>query len=198
MAKRLFDIIAACIGLIVFSPVFIFVALAIYFDDGGAVFFKQERVGLNKRIFEVIKFRTMKVLQHQGLNITVGNNDQRITKLGGILRRYKIDELPQLINVLKGEMSFVGPRPEVPRYVSLYNLEQQEVFRVKPGITDFASIEFRNENELLASVSNPEKYYIEEIMPIKLSLNIKYIKNQSLFLDIKLIIKTVIFIFVKS
>lgn len=140
----------------------------------------------------------MKVLQHQGLNITVGNNDQRITKLGGILRRYKIDELPQLINVLKGEMSFVGPRPEVPRYVSLYNLEQQEVFRVKPGITDFASIEFRNENELLASVPNPEKYYIEEIMPIKLSLNIKYIKNQSLFLDIKLIIKTVIFIFVKS
>jgi lipopolysaccharide/colanic/teichoic acid biosynthesis glycosyltransferase len=198
LAKRLFDIIAACIGLIVFSPVFIFVALAIYFDDGGAVFFKQERVGLNKRIFEVIKFRTMKVLQHQGLNITVGNNDQRITKLGGILRRYKIDELPQLINVLKGEMSFVGPRPEVPRYVSLYNLEQQEVFRVKPGITDFASIEFRNENELLASVPNPEKYYIEEIMPIKLSLNIKYIKNQSLFLDIKLIIKTVIFIFVKS
>lgn len=134
----------------------------------------------------------------QGLSITIGNNDARITKIGKVLRKYKLDELPQLWNVLLGEMSFVGPRPEVPRYVEMYNAEQLEVLSVKPGITDYASIKYRNENELLAKADNPEQFYIDEVMPAKLRLNMFYVKNQSFLLDIKLIVKTLVFIFVKS
>lgn len=130
------------------------------------------------------------------LNLTIGNHDVRITRLGKLLRRFKLDELPQLFNVLIGEMSLVGPRPEVPKYVAMYNEKQRNVLTVRPGITDYASIKFRNENALLAKAQNPEQYYIEEVMPLKLGLNLFYLKNQSFILDIKLIMKTIIFIFV--
>ena len=175
--KRIFDIVASLCGLIILSPMLIIVAICIKLDSKGPVFFKQKRVGKNKRIFEIYKFRTMVTdAEKLGKQITVGN-DSRITRVGKFIRKCKLDEFPQLINVLKGEMSLVGPRPEVPRYVELYDEYEEQILLVQPGITDYASIEFRNENEILGNSSNPEETYIEEIMPTKIELNMKYIRN---------------------
>lgn len=190
--KRIFDIVASLCGLIILSPMLMIVAICIKLDSKGPVFFKQKRVGKNKRIFEIYKFRTMVTdAEKLGKQITVGN-DSRITRVGKFIRKCKLDEFPQLINVLKGEMSLVGPRPEVPRYVELYDEYEEQILLVKPGITDYASIEFRNENEILGNSSNPEETYIEEIMPTKIELNMKYIRNISLAQDIKLILNTIL------
>ena len=190
--KRIFDIVASIGGLIVLSPMLIIVAICIKLDSKGPVFFKQKRVGKNKEIFEIYKFRTMVTdAEKLGKQITVGN-DSRITGVGKFIRKCKLDEFPQLINVLKGEMSLVGPRPEVPKYVELYDEYQEQILLIQPGITDYASIEFRNENEILGESYNPEETYIEEIMPTKIDLNMKYIKNISIVEDIKLIVSTIL------
>lgn len=190
--KRLFDILASGIGIIVLSPVLIIIALRIKTGSDGPVFFKQVRVGQGGKEFKILKFRTMVVdAEKLGRQITVGA-DSRITKVGAFLRKYKLDELPQLFNVFKGDMSLVGPRPEVPRYVNMYNEEQRKVLDVKPGITDLASIRYRDENELLGQAENPDEFYINTIMPDKLALNVEYINKSNLFLDIYIIIKTIL------
>jgi lipopolysaccharide/colanic/teichoic acid biosynthesis glycosyltransferase len=188
--KRIFDILVSFVGLVILSPLFIVLAIVIVSDSKGPVFFKQTRVGRNGVPFKIYKFRTMiEDAEAKGMQLTVGD-DSRITNVGTFLRKTKIDELPQLINVFKGEMSFVGPRPEVPKYVELYTEDQRQVLMVRPGITDLASIEYRNESELLATADNPEKVYIEEVMPRKIELNKKYIENISLCGDIRVIFKT--------
>ena len=192
VVKRIFDLICSTLGLIVLSPVLIVIAIKIKLGSDGPVFFKQIRIGENNREFEILKFRTMVVdAEKLGRQITVGN-DSRITKIGGFLRKYKLDELPQLINVFKGDMSLVGPRPEVPRYVKLYNEEQRKVLEVKPGITDLASIRYRDENELLGKAENPDEFYINTIMPDKLALNLEYINKNNVFIDIYIILKTIV------
>lgn len=195
MAKRLMDFLVSFIGLLLLSPFFLMIALWIIVDSKGPALYRQQRVGKGGRLFSLMKFRTMKVDADKSTAITVGQRDPRITRTGYFLRKYKIDELPQLINVLKGEMSLVGPRPELKRFVDLYSPQQREVIKVKPGITDYASIAFRNENELLEGKQDPLDFYIREIMPQKLTLNRQYIRNQSLWLDLKIIFKTVFFIF---
>lgn len=188
--KRLFDIISCTIAAIVLLPFELVIALCIVCGSKGGVFYKQIRVGKDNKDFKLLKFRTMRPnADKQGLLITVGE-DQRITKIGHFLRKYKIDELPQLLNIIKGDMSVVGPRPEVRRYVDLYDERQRRVLTVRPGLTDYASIEYISESELLAQSSDPEKTYIEEIMPAKLELNLKYIERQSVGEDIKLIFRT--------
>lgn len=188
--KRLFDICASIGGLLVLALPFCMVAIIIKLTSKGPVYFRQERVGKNGKTFRIYKFRTMTVnAEAQGMQITVGA-DRRITKIGQILRKTKVDELPQLINVLKGEMSFVGPRPEVPRYVELYSDYQKNILKIKPGITELASIVYRDENEVLAQSEDPEKTYIEEIMPKKIELNMEYMQKMSFWYDIKLIFKT--------
>ena len=188
--KRGFDFIVSLIGCIVLMPIYILIAILIKIDSRGPIFFKQKRVGQYGKIFKILKYRTMVVdAENIGKQITVGD-DKRITKIGKFLRKYKLDELPQLFNVLKGEMSLVGPRPEVPKYVELYNYEEKKVLNLKPGITDFASIEYRDENEILGKVDNPEEYYINVIMKHKLELNLKYINNNNIFIDINIILKT--------
>jgi len=190
--KRIFDFICSTLGLIILSPILIAIVIKIKTDSDGPVFFKQIRVGEKKKEFEILKFRTMVVdAEKLGRQITVGN-DSRITKVGGFLRKYKLDELPQLINVFKGDMSLVGPRPEVPRYVELYNEEQRKVLEVKPGITDLASIRYRDENDLLGEAENPDDLYINTIMPDKLALNLEYINKNNVFFDIYIILKTII------
>ncbi|WP_459479343.1 sugar transferase [Clostridium saccharoperbutylacetonicum] len=192
IVKRIFDLICSTLGLIVLSPVLLVIAIRIKTGSDGPVFFKQIRVGEGSKEFEILKFRTMVVdAEKLGRQITVGN-DSRITKIGAFLRKYKLDELPQLINVFKGDMSLVGPRPEVPRYVKLYNEEQIRVLEVKPGITDLASIRYRDENDLLGEVENPDEFYINTIMPDKLALNLEYINKNNIFLDIYIILKTII------
>lgn len=188
--KRLFDICASIGGLLVLALPFCMVAIIIKLTSKGPVYFRQKRVGKNGKTFRIYKFRTMTVnAEAQGMQITVGA-DRRITKIGQILRKTKVDELPQLINVLKGEMSFVGPRPEVPRYVELYSDYQKNILKIKPGITELASIVYRDENEVLAQSEDPEKTYIEEIMPKKIELNMEYMQKMSFWYDIKLIFKT--------
>lgn len=190
--KRLFDILASGIGIIILSPVLLIIALRIKTGSDGPIFFKQVRVGKDGKEFEILKFRTMVVdAEKMGRQITVGA-DNRITKVGGFLRKYKLDELPQLFNVFKGDMSLVGPRPEVPRYVKLYTEEQRKVLNVKPGITDLASIRYRDENELLGKAENPDEFYINTIMPDKLALNLEYINKSNVFYDIYIIIETII------
>ena len=189
--KRLFDICFSLALIIVLLPLAIVVSLWIVFDDFGSPFFVQQRVGLDGKNFGLLKFRSMKKNAELQGQLTVGMKDNRITRSGYVIRKYKIDELPQLINVFLGEMSVVGPRPEVPKYVLLYNEEQQNVLSIKPGITDFASIEYVRENELLIASSNPEKTYIEEIMPAKLALNLKYLREQSFLTDMKIILQTI-------
>ena len=192
VVKRIFDFICSTLGLIVLSPILIAIAIKIKMGSDGPVFFKQIRVGEKNKEFEILKFRTMVVdAEKLGRQITVGN-DSRITKIGSFLRKYKIDELPQLINVFKGNMSLVGPRPEVPRYVKLYNEEQKKVLEVKPGITDLASIRYRDENDLLGEAENPDDFYINTIMPDKLALNLQYINKNNVFFDIYIIFKTII------
>lgn len=189
--KRLFDITASFFGILILSPLLIFIGLWVGLSSKGGVFYKQIRVGRNNKDFKLYKFRSMRVnSDKQGL-LTVGSKDSRITKAGYFIRKYKIDELPQLINVLKGDMSFVGPRPEVRRYVDLYSEEQMKVLSVRPGITDPASIKYRNENDILSSASNPEQYYIQHIMPDKLKINIDYINTRTFFKDIKIIFQTI-------
>lgn len=189
--KRLFDITASFFGIIILSPLLIFIGLWVGLSSKGGVFYKQIRVGKNNKDFKLYKFRSMRVnSDKQGL-LTVGSKDSRITKAGYFIRKYKIDELPQLFNVLKGDMSFVGPRPEVRRYVDLYSKEQMQVLKVAPGITDPASIKYRNENDILSSASNPEEYYIQHIMPDKLKINIDYINKRTFIKDIKIIFQTI-------
>ena len=191
MAKRIFDIIFSLIGIILLLPLFIIISLWIMIDSKGGVFYIQQRIGKNGKPFGLYKFRTMYVDSDKKGLLTVGGRDPRVTKAGYWLRKYKLDELPQLFNVLKGDMSIVGPRPEVKKYTDLYTEEQRKVLSVKPGITDYASIEYVDENEVLAKSSNPEKTYIEEIMPHKLELNKKYILNKGLITDLKIILLTI-------
>ncbi len=190
MLKRLFDIGCSFIGLLLLSPLFLVIAAWILLDSRGGVFYRQVRVGQFGRDFRLFKFRSMRPGSDKKGLLTVGGRDNRITRSGYFLRRYKLDELPQLINVLTGDMSLVGPRPEVRKYVELYTEEQKKVLQVRPGITDYASIEYARENDLLAQSNDPEKTYIEEIMPAKLLLNMKYINEQGLGTDMKIIFRT--------
>lgn len=189
---RVFDFIASFVGLIVFSPLLIILSLLILIDSGRPIFYLQQRVGKNGKVFNLLKFRSMHQNSEKKGLLTVGSDDNRITNIGKVLRKYKLDELPQLINVMKGDMAIVGPRPEVQRYVDLYNDEQRKVLDVRPGITDLASIEYINENEILAASTEPEKTYVEEIMPHKIEINLRYIQNKGLFSDIGVIIKTIL------
>ncbi len=198
LSKRLFDLFFSIIGLIILFPIFLIIGLLIEFEDGGPVFFIQERVGYKGRIFRIYKFRTMLVgADRMGMKITV-DGDKRITKVGKILRKYKLDELPQLFNVIKGDMSLVGPRPEVPYYVNLYNLRQREVLKLIPGITDPASISFRNESEILAKSKDPECEYINNIMDQKIKLNLSYAEKSSLENDFMIILKTLYISFINT
>jgi lipopolysaccharide/colanic/teichoic acid biosynthesis glycosyltransferase len=190
MAKRIFDIVFSFIGLLVLLPLFLLISIAVAFDSKGGVFYGQRRVGKGRKEFKLFKFRTMYTDSDKRGLLTVGERDPRVTRVGYYLRKYKFDELPQLLNVCIGDMSLVGPRPEVKKYVDLYNQEQLKVLSVKPGITDYASIEFSNENEILAKVSDPEAVYINQVMPAKLQLNLKYIGEAGLITDLKLILKT--------
>lgn len=190
MLKRIFDIILSLFGLIILLPFMLIIAIFIKLDSKGTVFFKQIRVTKNGREFKIFKYRTMRVGSDKYSQITVGKDD-RITKIGSFLRKYKLDEIPQLINVLIGDMSLVGPRPEVPKYVALYTDEQKEILKVRAGITDYASIEFSNENDLLALEEDPEKAYIEKVMPKKIELNKKYLSEISILTDIRIILLTI-------
>ncbi len=189
-SKRLFDLSGVIPGLLLLSPLFLFIAIWIKLDSRGPILFFQTRIGQHGKPFQIIKFRTM-YHQTAGLKLTIGQ-DARITRCGQFLRKYKLDELPQLINVLKGEMSLVGPRPEVPEYVALYPDGIREyVLSVPVGITDYASIEFRNESELLAHSQQPETDYVQKILPVKLAYHQKYVSERSMYLDIRLIVRTV-------
>lgn len=192
MLKRLFDIICSLIGILLLIPFFVIIILIQIISSGFPVFYFQKRVGKNNIDFKLFKFRTMNLNADKHGLLTVGGRDPRVTKLGYYLRKYKLDELPQLFNVLFGTMSLVGPRPEVRKYVDMYNSLQTNILSVKPGITDYASIEFINENEMLAQSNEPEKTYINDIMPKKLALNLKYIKDQNLMVDLKIITKTIL------
>lgn len=193
--KRTFDLLFSFIILIIGLPFFLIIGFLILITSKGGVFFSQERIGLNQEPFKLYKFRTMKPDSETSGQITVGGRDPRITKIGYILRKFKLDEFPQLINILKGDMSVVGPRPEVKKYVDLYSEKQLSVLSVRPGLTDFASIEYMDENELLGKSNDPDKTYIEEVMPAKLKLNLKYIEEQSFGLDMKLVLRTFFGIF---
>jgi len=190
MIKRLFDILLAVLSIIIISPFFIIIGLIVGLTSRGCIFYRQIRVGKDEKYFHIIKFRTMvSGADKKGLSITVGK-DKRVTKVGKILRKVRLDEIPQLFNILIGQMSFVGPRPEVPRYVELYNDEQKNILKVRPGMTDYAAICFKNENELLAKCDDPEKEYIENIMPVKIKYSMKYIEKMNVFTDIKILALT--------
>ena len=193
---RLFDIFFSALGLIILFPFFVVFYLLIRIESKGGAFYIQERIGKNGKPFGLYKFRTMRVGSDTEGLLTVGERDSRITRIGYILRKTKIDELPQLVNVLKGDMSLVGPRPEVRKYTDLYTEEQRKVLSVRPGITDYASIEYVNENELLSKADDPERKYIEEVMPDKIKLNMKYLKHYTvgeyfriIFLTFKSLVK---------
>ncbi len=189
--KRLIDILVSGCGLLVLSPLFLVLAIWIKLDSKGPVFYCQVRVGPGNKDFRIFKFRSMRTGSDKGSLITIGGSDPRVTRSGYYIRKYKLDELAQLINVFIGDMSLVGPRPEVRRYVDLYTPEQMKVLEVRPGITDYASIEYMDENVLLEKSSDPDKTYIEEVMPAKLALNMKYINNPTLFEYFKLIFMTI-------
>lgn len=191
MAKRLFDWLASTFGLLALAPVLLLLAVWIKLDSPGPVFFRQERVGRGGKLFRIHKFRTMVTdAERRGLQITVGA-DVRVTRVGQWLRKYKLDELPQLIDVWLGHMSLVGPRPEVPRYVACYPAKVRDVvLSVRPGITDRASIEFKDENLILGRATDPDKAYVEEVLPIKLKYYVEYVETNSLIGDVKLIIRT--------
>jgi lipopolysaccharide/colanic/teichoic acid biosynthesis glycosyltransferase len=188
--KRIFDIICSLLILGVFLPFGIIIALGIRFTSRGSVFYKQKRIGKNENEFLLYKFRTMRPNADKNGQLTVGMRDPRITNIGYFLRKYKLDEFPQFINVLLGQMSIVGPRPEVKEYTDLYTIEQKKVLLVKPGITDYASLYYFNENEILGNAEDPQKTYIEEVMPAKLKLNQKYVAEQSLTTDLKIMWQT--------
>jgi lipopolysaccharide/colanic/teichoic acid biosynthesis glycosyltransferase len=198
--KRILDVVSSAAGLLVLSPLFFLIGLLIKATSRGSVLYKQERVGKDGRPFQIIKFRSMSA---EGSKMPAGitvSGDRRVTRVGKVLRRYKIDELPQLWNVLVGEMSLVGPRPELPRYVELYSRRQKEVLRVRPGITDLASLAYRNEEQILSRCEEPEKLYREEILPEKLVLNLKYLQNITFKVDLRIIFATIgcSFLFVES
>ena len=197
ISKRIFDVIFSILGLILLAPLLLLIALIIKLDSKGPIFFIQGRVGKNNKDFLIYKFRTMRVLSESKGLLTLGDNDNRITKIGYFLRRYKIDEFPQLINILKGDMSFVGPRPELRYYVNFYSPDDLQIFAVRPGITGLASLKYRNEVELLKAAENPEAYYINTIIPDKLKYNKMYIKNRNFFFDLKLIGLTIIKVITK-
>ena len=188
--KRLFDIVASTLGLLILSPVFIIVAIWIKLDSQGPVFYRQTRVGRHNKDFRIFKFRSMRVGSDKGSLVTIGGRDPRVTRSGYFIRKFKIDELPQLINVFTGDMSLVGPRPEVRHYVNYWTPDQMRVLDVRPGITDPASIRFRNENELLEKAQDPERYYIDVIMQEKIKLYLEYVEKSSFWYDIKLIFQT--------
>jgi len=191
IAKRVFDIIASGVGLILLAPVFLGIAAAIKLETRGPVFFRQQRVGRFGRVFRVHKFRTMVAdAEQRGLQITSGA-DPRITKVGAVLRKNKLDELAQLFDVLVGDMSLVGPRPEVPRYVDCYPTEVRRiVLSVRPGITDWASIEYRNESAVLGEASDPHRAYLDEVLPVKLRYYVDYVQHRSFWEDIRIIFAT--------
>jgi lipopolysaccharide/colanic/teichoic acid biosynthesis glycosyltransferase len=189
---RFFDVVFTLLALIILFPFLVMISCWIFFDSRGGVFYRQLRVGLNGTDFLLWKFRTMKTGADKSGLITVGKRDPRITRAGHFLRRYKLDELPQLVNVVKGEMSLVGPRPEVRKYVNMYSAGQLKILAVKPGMTDFASIEYANENEILGRSASPDKTYIEEIMPAKIKLNMKFIERPTLFNYFRIILKTLV------
>ena len=188
--KRLFDMVASGLGLIVLCPLFIILAIWIKLDSKGPVFYRQVRVGRNNKDFRIFKFRSMRVGADKGSLVTIGGRDPRVTKSGYWIRKFKLDELPQLINVFIGDMSLVGPRPEVRHYVDYWTPEQMHVLDVRPGITDPASIKFRNENELMEKAEDTEKYYIEVIMQEKIKLYLEYVEKHSFWYDLGLIFKT--------
>lgn len=196
--KRIFDLFCSGLGLLFLFPIFLIIAVLIKLESNGPVFFRQTRVGLNGRVFQIHKFRTMSAdAELKGLQITVGP-DQRITHIGALLRKYKLDELAQLIDVLVGDMSLVGPRPEVPKYIACYpEGVRAEVLSVRPGITDWASIQFKDENDILGRSSDPERTYMEEILPIKQRYYVEYVRGRSFLGDLRIIIATVFTVFVR-
>jgi lipopolysaccharide/colanic/teichoic acid biosynthesis glycosyltransferase len=185
--KRTVDICISLLILVLFLPFGLLLMLFISVESAGGVFYLQERVGRNGQLFKLIKFRSMRPNADKGSQITIGNRDPRITRTGYFIRRFKLDEFPQFINVIKGDMSIVGPRPEVPHYVKLYTTEQKKVLAVKPGITDYASLAYFNENEILVKAVDPQKVYLEQIMPAKIELNQRYLSDPSLLKDFKII-----------
>ena len=187
---RFFDIVLSCLGLLLLSPLFVVVAVWIVIDNPGPIFYRQMRVGKDGKDFGLLKFRSMRIGADKESLITIGEHDSRITRAGYYIRKYKLDELPQLWNVLVGDMSLVGPRPEVRKYVDMYTDEQRFVLSVRPGITDYASIEYIDENRLLAQAEDPDRTYIEEIMPAKIALNMRYIEHQTLGEYLKIIFLT--------
>jgi len=188
--KRFIDLTLSFLGLLILSPFLLFIMALIVIESKGGVFYVQERIGLHKKPFRLYKFRSMRPNADKGGLLTVGSRDHRITRIGYFIRKLKIDELPQLFNVLKGEMSLVGPRPEVSKYVALYNEHQLKVLSVKPGITDWASLKYFEESDLLAKSTDPDKTYIEEIMPAKLNINLAYIQQHNLKEDFKIVFLT--------
>jgi len=195
MIKRIFDIVTSLIALVILLPVFITISIWILLDSRGGIIYRQLRAGKNNRDFFIFKFRTMRPASDAAGLLTIGGRDPRITHAGYYLRKSKLDELPQLFNIIMGKMSIVGPRPEVRKYVKLYTEEQMKVFGVRPGLTDYASLEYIDESNILAASDDPEKTYIETIMPAKLDLNLKYIRERSMGRDIKIIFTTIIRIF---
>lgn len=189
--KRLLDIMASGLGLILLFPVFLVVAIWIKVDSAGPIFYRQVRVGRKNKDFRIFKFRSMWIDSDRAGLITVGGRDPRITRSGYYIRKYKLDELPQLINVFVGDMSLVGPRPEVRKYVDLYTPEQMHVLDVRPGITDLASIKYRNENDMLAQAEDPDKYYVDVIMQDKLKINLAYVRNHSFINDLRIVFSTI-------
>lgn len=191
MLKRIFDILLSGIGILLLMPLFLVVIIWIKADSKGSPFYRQLRVGQFGKDFSLLKFRSMRTGSDKAGLLTIGGRDPRVTRSGFFIRKYKIDELPQLINVFLGQMSLVGPRPEVRKYVDLYNEAQRRVLLVKPGITDLASLEYFDENDLLAKSDHPEKTYIEVVMPHKLELNLQYIDQAGLFADVRIILRTI-------
>lgn len=187
---RFCDIVLSCLGLLLLSPLFAVVAVWIVIDNPGPIFYRQMRVGKDGKDFGLLKFRSMRIGADKESLITIGEHDSRITRAGYYIRKYKLDELPQLWNVLTGDMSLVGPRPEVRRYVDMYTDEQRQVLTVRPGITDYASIEYIDENRILAQAEDPDRTYIEEIMPAKIAMNMRYIEHQTLGEYLKIIFLT--------
>jgi lipopolysaccharide/colanic/teichoic acid biosynthesis glycosyltransferase len=193
--KRIFDVLFSGFVLLCFMPIGLVLAILILVESKGGVFFKQVRIGKNGTPFYLFKFRSMFIDAESMGKITIGSRDPRITRVGFYIRRYKLDEFPQFINVIRGEMSIVGPRPEVKEYVDLYSEEQRKILAVKPGITDYASLTYFHENEILAKSENPQQTYIQEVMPEKIKLNEKYLANPTLLQDISIIRKTVVKMF---
>ncbi|MFZ1693987.1 MAG: sugar transferase [Flavobacteriales bacterium] len=197
MLKRGFDILAALLALAVLSPLLLIIALLVALGSPGGAFFRQVRVGKGGREFRLLKFRTMRPGSEAQGQITVGGRDPRITRIGYFLRKTKLDELPQLLNIMRGDMSIVGPRPEVPRYVAMYSPEQRQVLSVRPGLTSLASIAYIDENEVLGRANDPERAYVEEVMPAKLALDLRYVREQGLGMDLRIIMRTALKLFAR-